>query len=105
MHLAGETDAGDIFARKIRGGQCFTDSDAGCAPPVLRLLLSPANLRRRKRLMIFGGGRDQTPALIDYDSACAPSADINSEYVDNAPSKTSRCDLENHHIYPCGDGK
>jgi hypothetical protein len=42
------------------------------------LLLGPANLRRRKGLMIFGGGRDEAAALIDYDGACPASANVNS---------------------------
>jgi hypothetical protein len=82
VHLPGETYAGDVFPREIRSGQSFADSDARGAPPVLGPLLSPANLWGDKRLVIFRGGRNKAASLIDYDGACAASADVNPKYVD-----------------------
>jgi hypothetical protein len=35
--------------------------------------------------MFFGGGRDKTSTLIDYDRACAAGANVNSEDVNKAP--------------------
>src|ERR671923_853829 len=86
MHLAGEPDACDVFACEIRATKCFANGDAGGAPPVFGLLLRPANLWSRKRLMICGGGRNEPPALIHDDGACATGANVNSEYVDKASS-------------------
>jgi len=56
MHLAGETDAGDVFAGEIRACERFAHGEASGTPPVFGLLLRPANLRRGKGLVIFGGG-------------------------------------------------
>jgi hypothetical protein len=78
MHLARETDAGDVFAREARASQRFADRNARGAPPVLGLLLGPTNLRSSKGFVIFGGGRDKKAALIDYDGARAASANVNA---------------------------
>jgi hypothetical protein len=77
MHLAGETDAGDVLPSKIRASQRFADCDAGGVPPVLGLLLGPANLGRSKGFVIFGGGRDEEAGLIDYDGPRAARANVN----------------------------
>jgi hypothetical protein len=52
VHLAGEADAGHLSAakpaeRRLRG-----------APPVLRILLSPARLRRRQRVRLLRARQD-----------------------------------------------
>jgi len=75
--LARETDAGDIFADKVRASERFVHREASGAPPILGLLLGPANLRRGERLVVFRGARDKAAALIDYDRAGAASANIN----------------------------
>lgn len=89
MHLAGKTNAGDVFASEIRGGKRFVNSDAGGVPPIFRMLLCPADLRRRERLMICHRGRNQPSALIDDESACAARANVNPEYVNKASSTAS----------------
>jgi hypothetical protein len=89
MHLAGEADAGDVFASEICSSKRFANCFAGGAPPVFGMLLRPANLRSRERLMFLRGGRNETAALIDDDSARAPSANVNPKYVDMASSTAS----------------
>jgi len=83
--LAGETAAGDVFAGEIRARERFAHNAASGAPPILGLLLGPANLWGSKGLVIFGGGRDKAAALIDYDSARAASPNVNPQYVDRTP--------------------
>jgi len=85
VHLAGEANTGDVFASEIRARQRFAHGDTGSAPPVLGLLLGPANLRRGKGPMIFRGRRGEPTSLIDYDRARAAGADVNSENVNGAP--------------------
>ena len=86
MHLAGETDASDVFAGEIRARKRFANCDARGAPPIFRLLLRPSNLRGRERLMIRRGGGNEPPAFVDDGGACAARADVNAEYVDKASS-------------------
>jgi len=50
------------------------------------MLLSPADLWRSKWLVVLGGGRDDAAVAIENESARAASADVNSEYVDEASS-------------------
>jgi hypothetical protein len=79
VHLAGEADAGDFFAAKVRCREGLADRDAGGAPPVLRVLLGPADLRRGEGLVIFGGRRDDAAAAIDNDGAGSSGANVYSE--------------------------
>ena|SRR5207248_2342034 len=89
MHLAGEADAGNVFACEICCRKRFAKCGAGGAPPVFGMLLGPANLRRRERLMVCRGGRNEPPALIDDDRARAACANVNPKYVDKASSTAS----------------
>jgi hypothetical protein len=84
VHLAGEADASDVFAGETRASKNFANCCARGSPPVFGMLLGPANLRRRERLMFLRGGRNETAALIDDDSARAASANVNPKYVDVA---------------------
>jgi hypothetical protein len=89
MHLAREADAGDVLAREVIARERFANCCASSAPPVFRMLLRPANLRRCKGLVVFGRGRYQATSLINYDGPRAASADINSEDVNKASSTAS----------------
>jgi hypothetical protein len=89
VHLAGESNGSDVFAGKIRTPKGLANSDACGAPPVLGLLLRPANLGSRKRLMICRCGRNEPPVLVDDDGACAAGANVNAKYVDKASSTAS----------------
>jgi hypothetical protein len=84
VHLAGETDRGDVFAGQMRRRERLANCDAGGAPPVFRLLFGPADLWSSERLMIRRCGGNQLAAVIDYDGPRATGADVNSEKVDKA---------------------
>ncbi len=45
VHLTREADAGELASRRDLG-----ERRLGCAPPVLRILLGPAGVRRRERI-------------------------------------------------------
>jgi hypothetical protein len=76
VHLAGESDAGDVIRAQARLGQGFVNRQPAGPPPVFRLLLGPANLRRSEGGM-FLGGRCRHPALlVDDQRACAARADV-----------------------------
>src|SRR5215469_1029470 len=87
VHLAGEADAGDVFASEIRGGKHFAHGGAGGVPPILGVLLGPANLRGGKGLMIFGGCGDKATRLIDEEGSRAAGANVNSKNVNGAPEE------------------
>lgn len=93
MHLARETNARHIFAGEIRARKRFANCNAGGVPPVLRLLLRPADLRSRERLMICRGGRNEPSGLINDDRARAAGADVNPKYVDKASSTVFKLSL------------
>jgi len=85
VHLTGEADAGDVFASEIRGGKRSAHGGASGVPPILGLLLGPANLRRGKGLMILRGGGDKATRLIEEQGPRAAGANVNSENVNGAP--------------------
>jgi hypothetical protein len=65
VHLTGKADAGYILTAEIRARKRFANGEAGRAPPVFRMLLGPANLRRGKGSMIRGGGGDNAAVAVD----------------------------------------
>jgi hypothetical protein len=77
VHLAGEADASDIFAGEICFRERLANGEAGGAPPIFRLLLGPAHLRRSERLVIGCRGRDDAAFSINHDGARAAGSDIN----------------------------
>ena len=78
MHLAGESDAGNVIGAEARLGQGFANRQPAGPPPVFRLLLGPANFRRSEWGM-FLGGRGRHPALFVEDQrACAARADVDA---------------------------
>ena len=79
MHLPGESDAGDLIGRHSRGGQGFPHRDPTGAPPVFGILFRPADLRRGKRRVFFGSGRDYAAVLVHNQGASAAGADVDSE--------------------------
>src|SRR5690242_4076300 len=105
MHLAGETDANDVFAGEIRTGKSFANCSASGVPPVFGLLLCPAYLRSREGLMICRSGRNKPTALIHDDGACAASADVNPQYVDKASPTAANQLCGEDHIQSAKDGK
>lgn len=79
VHLAGEADTGDIFAGEIGIRERLANGEAGGAPPILGMLLGPADLRRGEGLVIGGGRRDDPAVAINYDGARAAGANVDPE--------------------------
>jgi hypothetical protein len=89
VHLTGEADAGYFFGAQTGARDGFADGDACSAPPVFRLLLSPSDLRRSERLMLFRGGGDDAALAVDDEGARSSSTNINPQCVDKASSTES----------------
>jgi len=77
MHLPGKTHARNVRAAQpgFREGR-FDGKSAG-APPIFRVLLGPANLRRTEMLMLFRSGRDDFSLCINDQGARSARAYIN----------------------------
>jgi hypothetical protein len=105
VHLTGEADAGDFLGAKICTCDGFADRDVGGTPPVFRLLLGPADLRRSERLVFFSGGGNDAAVAIDDDGACASGTNVYSEYVNTASRTTSSWSCAGHHIRVNADAK
>jgi len=89
VHLPGETDASNFFSTQIRAGDRFANRDTRGTPPVFRLLLGPADLRRSERLMLFRGGGDDAALAVDDEGASSSGTNIDSKNVDRASSTAS----------------
>jgi len=79
VHLTRKPDAGDLIGVKIPGRKGFADSNSAGTPPVLRLLLGPADLRGGERLVLLSRGCNYTAGLIDDECSCTASSYIDSE--------------------------
>jgi hypothetical protein len=82
MHLAGEADACNFFSANTGLLQSFLYSNSACAPPVARILLCPAGLRRSEGLVLVRARCCDAAARVHHQSACAARANINAEKVD-----------------------
>ena len=87
VHLSGETNAGDFVGAKARLLQGFRNSYAAGSPPVVGMLLGPADLGRGKRGMLLGGGCDDVPLFVDDQRARATGSNIDAENVNGASSE------------------
>jgi hypothetical protein len=84
VHLPGISYAGDIGGGEVGFGKRRANRDAGGAPPVVRLLLSPADMRGSEGNVFFSC-RGDDPAPLIYDKrACAAGADVNAEDVNGS---------------------
>jgi hypothetical protein len=81
VHLSGETNAGDIIGAEAGFLDRFGNCQTAGSPPVVRMLLGPADLRRGKRGVLLGGGRDDMTLLIDDQRARAAGSNIDAENV------------------------
>jgi len=86
VHLTGEANTSDFFSVEIGTRYGLANRNARGAPPVLRLLLGPADLRRSEGLMLFRGGRDDAAVAVDDECARSSCTNVNPEYVDGASS-------------------
>jgi hypothetical protein len=76
VHLARKTHAPNIFSAKLGIPQNFTNRDATCPPPIFRMLLGPANLRRRKGLVFFRSRRRHGSTLVNYERSRTAGSDV-----------------------------
>lgn len=95
MHLAGEADAGYFLGAKVGACDGLANRDAGGAPPVLRLLLGPSDLRGSEGLMFFRGGGNDAALAVDDERASSSGTNVDSENVDRASSTTQNLSLPN----------
>jgi hypothetical protein len=79
VHLSGEADTGNVFGAQTCFGDRFRNGDATGPPPVLGVLLGPADFGRSERRVLFGCGCDDAPALVDDQSARPAGANVNAE--------------------------
>jgi hypothetical protein len=81
VHLAGEADAGDIFAAQFGRSQRLANSDAASSPPIVGMLLGPANRGRRKRRMLLGSRRGDRALFVKQQGACSAGANVNAQEI------------------------
>jgi hypothetical protein len=79
MHLAGEADAGNVLGSHTGTLQRLRNRDATGAPPIFRMLLGPADLRRSKGSVLFGSRRDDAAPLVEDQRPRSTCADVNAE--------------------------
>jgi hypothetical protein len=64
----------------------LANGEASRLPPIFRMLLGPADLRRGEGLMVRSGGSDNAAVAVNYQRARAASANVNPQYVNRAPA-------------------
>jgi hypothetical protein len=79
MHLSGKSYAGDLIGLQVCGGEGFADGDSSGSPPILRVLLGPADLGRSEGLVFFGSGRGNLPIGTNNERSRSASTDVNTE--------------------------
>jgi hypothetical protein len=81
VHLSGQTNTSDLITAQSGGSQRFRHGHAARAPPVGRILLGPANLRRCESSVVFSGGGKQASLGINNQGARTSSADIDTQKI------------------------
>src|SRR6185437_902445 len=79
MHLAGEADGLDLAAGEFALGHGSGDGLAGSAPPVVWVLLGPADVLGVDGCVFAAGGGDDFAAAIDQDCPGAACSDVDSK--------------------------
>lgn len=88
MHLSGETQTSNGVPPQSGTLQSAWNGNRASGPPIVRLLLGPANLLRRKGSVLFRGGSNYAPVLIHNQDTRSAGAYVNPEYVDKlSPSR------------------
>ena len=81
MHLSREADALNRSATLAEKLQRLLYGATAGAPPIPGILFRPSYVRRLKRRMLLGAGRNYLPALVDNQSARSARAHIDAEEV------------------------
>lgn len=79
VHLTRKANASDVITRQIGIGECLSDCNGACSPPVRRILLGPSNLRRRKRNMLLRCRAEYLPLLAQDERSGPAGANIDAE--------------------------
>src|ERR1019366_584252 len=88
VHLSGETQTSNGVPPQSGTLQSTWNSNRASGPPIVRLLLGPANLRRSKGSVLFRGGGNDTPVLVNNQDTRSAGSYVNPEYVDKlSPSR------------------
>lgn len=88
MHLSGETQTSNVAPPQSGTLQSAWNGNRTSSPPIVRLLLGPANLQRRKGSVLFRGGGNYTSVLIHNQGTRSAGSYVNPEYVDKlSPSR------------------
>src|SRR5205085_10086526 len=79
MHLAGETDAGNVSGVELGRLQGSADGLATGMPPIARILFGPSRFRTGEVLMLGGGGSDNVSGGINDQGARATGTYVNTK--------------------------
>jgi hypothetical protein len=98
VHLAGETDAADLFRIDAAQSENGANRFLGGAPPIGRFLFGPRGLGGSKRSVFTGSGCKYSSILRYEDRARTSGADINSK---NGYGRVSLVLNETYFTGPC----
>jgi hypothetical protein len=79
MHLAGEAKGSDGLLRLRSGCERTNNSFFCCAPPVFRILLSPAGTIHSEWRVLGGSAADEPAVFIHHNGARAARAYVHSK--------------------------
>ena len=78
VHLTRQADRVNLAGLRTAFREAFGDGEACRSPPVPRVLLRPANLRRAHGSMLCRCAADDAPRLIDQYRTSSASPDVDS---------------------------
>src|ERR1700722_2989004 len=81
MHLPREPDASDVFTRKPTLRNRLAHRDAGRAPPIFWMLLSPTDIQRSERLVLLRRRSDDATVRAKNQRASSSGSNVNPENV------------------------
>src|SRR5205807_722396 len=82
VHLTRESNAGNVIGTQIGGVKRLADGESTGAPPVARILLGPARLRTKERLVLFRSGSDDPSSLVHDECPRSAGAYVDTEIRD-----------------------
>jgi hypothetical protein len=78
VHLSGEADAADCLSARTELRKGLRDGATACFPPIARVLLGPADLRRLKGNVIRRSRCEHFSALVNDKGARSACTDVDS---------------------------
>ncbi len=104
VHLSGEPDAGDLFGAHAFGREHRAHRRRARAPPVARVLLGPARVRRGERRVLDGRAGDDTSRLVNHERAAAARPDVDSDELHETFSGLKFYHPGGGLVIPCANG-